>query len=565
MALSGSELMFQIGSLMLIAFIGAMLASRFKQSVILGYLVAGIVIGPYMSFDLGPFSYRGLVQEMDFINFMSQIGIVLLIFFIGLEFSFEKIKRIKGPALLLAIVDVGVCLFSGFLLAAYLGWPLLDAVFLSAILAMSCSAVAMKALIDLGRLERSETEFMLGMIIMEEFISMVFLTVVGGLMIKIGPDFALTNMIVGMVAFFVVFVILAALVIPRSIVYLKRIKSRELLVLFALAIVCLSAAFAEICGVPPLIGAFFIGMVFADTQVMHRMESTLAPVRDAFVAIFFVSFGMLIDLGELGQVIWIAIAAVVIILIDEIVIMSTVAYLIGFSRRAAFSLGSAFTARGGESILYASVGSQSVGVTKGAELYPIAGVVTFIMSSLCPILIKKSYQVADGAARLLPRPITYAAALVSRTLGRAMLKNTYSTKKMSKKFFVTLALYLALLIATASTEGTWHLLSFLLSAMSTFVLWRMMSSGIAGLALGVDYSSLGAGRGSNRRIAHFVVTLLSSLLAMCVGVAFLFNLSWLLVVGLIICYVALVISLMVRVHRSTFRVERPPVIMALDG
>jgi CPA2 family monovalent cation:H+ antiporter-2 len=565
MALSGSELMFQIGALMLIAFIGAMLASRFKQSVILGYLVAGIVIGPYMSFDLGPFSYRGLVQEMDFISFMSQIGIVLLIFFIGLEFSFEKIKRIKGPALLLAIVDVGVCLFSGFMLAAYLGWPLLDAVFLSAILAMSCSAVAMKALIDLGRLERSETEFMLGMIIMEEFISMVFLTVVGGLMIKIGSDFALTNMIVGMVAFFVVFVILAALVIPRSIVYLKRIKSRELLVLFALAIVCLSAAFAEICGVPPLIGAFFIGMVFADTHIMPRIENTLAPVRDAFVAIFFVSFGMLIDLGELGQVIWIAIAAVVIILIDEIVIMSTVAYLIGFSRRAAFSLGSAFTARGGESILYASIGSQSVGVTKGAELYPIAGVVTFIMSSLCPILIKKSYQVADGAARLLPRPITYAAALVSRTLGRAMLKNTYSTKKMSKKFFVALALYLALLIATASTGGTWHLLSFLLSALSTFVLWRMMSSGIAGLALGVDYSSLGAGRGSNRRIAHFVVTLLSSLLAMCVGVAFLFNLSWLLVVGLIICYVALVISLMVRVHRSTFRVERPPMIVALEG
>jgi CPA2 family monovalent cation:H+ antiporter-2 len=446
-----------------------------------------------------------------------------------------------------------------------LGWPLLDAVFLSAILAMSCSAVAMKALIDLGRLERTETEFMLGMIIMEEFISMVFLTVVGGLMIKVGPDFALINMIVGMVAFFAVFVVLAVLVIPRSVRYLKRIKSREMLVLFALAIVCLSAAFAEICGVPPLIGAFFIGMVFADTQIVQRIESTLAPVRDAFVAIFFVSFGMLIDLGQLGQIMGIAIVAAVIILIDEIVIMSSIAYLIGFSRRAAVSLGSAFTARGGESILYASVGSQSVGVTKGAELYPIAGVVTFIMSSLCPILIKKSYQLADGVARFLPRPITYAGALVSRTLGRAMQRSAYSTKKLSKRFFAALIVYLVLLVATASTEGTWHLLCLLLAASSTIILWRMMSSEIAGLALGVDYSGLGAGRGSNRRIANFVVTLLSSLLAMCVGVAFLFNISWLSVVVFIVGYVILIVALMVRVHRSTFRAERPSKIAALDG
>jgi CPA2 family monovalent cation:H+ antiporter-2 len=564
MVLSGSELMFQIGSLMLIAFIGAALASRFKQSVILGYLVAGIVIGPYMNIEIGPISYHGLVQQMDFISFMSQIGIILLIFFVGLEFSFEKIKRIKGPALLLAIVDVGVCLFSGFLLAAYLGWPLLDAIFLSAILAMSCSAVAMKALIDLGRLERSETEFMLGMIIMEEFISMVFLTVVGGLMIKIGPDFALSNMIIGMMVFFAVFVVLAVLVIPRSVGYLKRIKSRELLVLFALATVCLSAAFAQICGVPPLIGAFFIGMVFADTQVVPRFEMTLAPVRDAFVAIFFVSFGMLIDLNQLGHVVWIVIAAAVIILIDEVVIMSSVAYMIGFSRRAAVSLGSAFTARGGESILYASVGSQSVGVTKGAELYPIAGVVTFIMSTLCPILIKKSYQLADSASRLIPRPITYASALVSRTLGRAMLKSAYRTRKVSKRFFAALGVYLILLIATAATEGLWHLLAFLIAASLTAAIWRMMSSEIAELAVGADYSGLGAGRGSNRRIGQFVVRLLSSLLAMCVGVAFLFNLSWLVTAGFIIGYVVLAVALMARVHRSTFRVERTSASVVLD-
>jgi hypothetical protein len=135
---------------------------------------------------------------------------------------------------------------------------------------------------------------------------------------------------------------------------------------------------------------------------------------------------------------------------------------------------------------------------------------------------------------------------------------------MSRGFFFALAIYLVLLIATASTEGIWHLLSFSLVALLTAVLWRMMSSEIAGLVIGVDYSSLGAGRGSNRRIGQFIVTLLSSLLAMCVGVAFLFNLSWLLVVGFVVGYLVLVITLMVRIHRSTFRVERPYKTVTLD-
>ena len=387
-----SRLMLEIGAMLLVAFVGALLASKAKQSVILGYIAAGVLIGPFVSFEIGGFTYHGLVQERELIEIISELGLILLIFFVGMEFSMDKIRRVKGPAIILSVIDVGVNLFTGILLATALGWPLIDTIFLSAVLAMSCSAVAMKTLMELGRLERPETEFMLGMIILEEFLSMIFLTVVGGLVIRSDANFSLTGMIIGLVVFFVFFVIMAALVIPKAIARLQKMKSDEMFVLFMLGVICLSAAFAEVCGVPPLIGAFFIGMTFAETKVMKRSEKIITPLRDAFVAMFFVSFGMLIDPSLFGSVMGIVAMAVVLILMDEILIMSAVAYLVGFSRRAATSVGASFSARGGESVMYASVGSQAAGATKGAELYPIAGAVTFIMSALCPLFIKKSYR-----------------------------------------------------------------------------------------------------------------------------------------------------------------------------
>jgi len=324
-----STLMFEIGAMLLVAFTGAVLASKAKQSAILGYIAAGVIIGPYLTFEIAGFTYTGLVQDMNLIETVSQLGLYLLIFFVGMEFSAEKIRRVKGPAVVLSIIDVGVNLFTGILLATAMGWPLVDSIFLASVLAMSCSAVAMKTLMELGRLERPETEFMLGMIIMEEFISMLFLTVVGGLVIHTDSHFSLEGMVLGLVVFFAFSALMIAVVIPRTTARLQMMKSDELFVLFMLGAICLSAAFAELCGVPALIGSFFIGMSFAETKVMKRSEKIITPLRDAFVAMFFVSFGMMIDPSLFGSVAAIIVVAVVIIIIDEILIMSAGAHIAG--------------------------------------------------------------------------------------------------------------------------------------------------------------------------------------------------------------------------------------------
>ncbi len=538
-----SGLMLEIGLILMVAFIGALLASRSRQSVILGYIAAGIVIGPYLHFQIGDFTYNGIIQETEFIETISELGLILLIFFVGMEFSIEKIRRVKGPAVILSILDVGVNLFTGILLATGLGWPLIDTLFLASVLAMSCSAVAMKTLMELGRLERPETEFLLGMIILEEFISMLFLTIVGGLVIHTDADFTVSSMLMGLGAFFLFFAIMAAVVVPRVIARLQRMKSDEMFVLFMLGAICLSAAFAELCGVPALIGAFFIGMTFAESKVTLRAERIIVPLRDAFVAMFFVAFGMLIDPTLFGSVWVIILMAVVLISVDEILIMSALAYLVGFGRRAATSVGASFSARGGESIMYASVGSQAAGATKGAELYPIAGAVTFIMSVLCPLYIRKAFSLADWVARKAPRFMTYGAGVISRTFNKMVMPGS-RVFTLSRALLIAFIAYLVLVLAVAITPGIPGLVLYYLAISSVVLIWYLLQKDLLNLVTKVDYTKLGLREGMERTVSHYVATAACLGLIMVASVALMYLVYWPSVIVITLAYLLWFIYLM---------------------
>lgn len=545
-----STLMFEIGAMLLVAFTGAVLASKAKQSAILGYIAAGVIIGPYLTFEIAGFTYTGLVQDMGLIETVSQLGLYLLIFFVGMEFSAEKIRRVKGPAVVLSIIDVGVNLFTGILLATAMGWPLVDSIFLASVLAMSCSAVAMKTLMELGRLERPETEFMLGMIIMEEFISMLFLTIVGGLVIHTDSHFSLEGMVLGLVVFFAFSALMIAVVIPRTTARLQMMKSDELFVLFMLGAICLSAAFAELCGVPALIGSFFIGMSFAETKVMKRSEKIITPLRDAFVAMFFVSFGMMIDPSLFGSVAAIIVVAVAIIIIDEILIMSAVAYIVGFGRRAAASVGASFSARGGESIMYASVGSQAAGATKGAELYPIAGAVTFLMSALCPLFIRKSFDLADGVAKRAPPSLVYGGGVLSRTLNKVVMPGS-KLFVLSRPLLAALIAYLGSVLLLIALRGPVAFVVYLASIASCVAVWALLGRDLRGVVGNVDYRNLGTREDMEGAISRYVAGVVVLSLLLVVHVALLFALYWPSVLVLAAAYLMWLLHLMKQSYRRT--------------
>ena len=287
--------LFQLGAVMLLAFLGAFLASKLNQSVIIGYIIAGILIGPNMDFSFLDFNYSGIVKDTYFIDELSHVGLVLLLFFVGLEFSLTKLKKTKTPVTLLAIINLGFNMIAGFMIGTILGWPFIDTLFLTGVVAMSSASITAKSLMELERLANPETEFLLGMVIIQDFLSMLLLTVAGGLIVSSDGGSGLTWLILGIVLFYAFFAFLAIFIIPRTVKYFKMIKSDELFILFALGMVFLASAMADFFSVLEIIGAFFVGMIFAETELSHKLSTVLVHLRDAFVAVFFLAFGMMID------------------------------------------------------------------------------------------------------------------------------------------------------------------------------------------------------------------------------------------------------------------------------
>jgi CPA2 family monovalent cation:H+ antiporter-2 len=534
------EVMLEVGLIMLVAFIGAAVASRTKQSVIIGYIIAGIFIGPYMNIDLFGMQYQGFVSDTTFIDYMSKIGLTLLLFFVGLEFSISKLKKTKAPAILLALVNTGLDMFIGIIIGLALGWPLVDTVFLAGVVAMGSAAVTGKSLMELQKFSNPETEFLLGVVIVEDFISMILLTIAGGLVMKSGgvglggPD--LIHLLVGIGAFYVFFIFLAVWVIPRVSVHLTKIKSDELFVLFALGLVFISSALAEFCGVPSIIGAFFLGMVFAETKIVGRLNIKLGSIRDAFVAIFFVLFGMLIDPAMFGNIFWIVAIAVPMVLVGDLLVTGAMAYLLGFSGRAATSMGASMCGRGAESVMYASVGSTAVNATKGAEIYPFAGAFCFIMSVITPGLMRFSDKIYRGISRVLPRYVKHGGVIISRTLGKIVMPAPLKLYKRGRRIELALVLYFIMLIAVAVTDGLLHLGMFAASVALTVWIFYMIETELRPVVRTINYDNLSVTSSEGSTISRFVALFIFSSLLMMLVISFVFTYLWWLTLAAMVVY-----------------------------
>ncbi len=537
---AAQEVMLEVGLIMLVAFIGAAIASKAKQSVIIGYIIAGIFIGPHMSFYFLGMQYQGFVGDTAFIDYMSKIGLTLLMFFVGLEFSISKLKRTKAPAILLALVNTGLDMFIGIMLGLALGWPLVDTVFLAGVVAMGSAAVTGKSLMELQKFSNPETEFLLGMVVVEDFISMILLTIAGGLVIKSGgvglggPD--LMHLLIGVGAFYAFFIFIAVWIIPRVSVHLTKIKSDELFVLFGLGMVFLSSALAEFCGVPSIIGAFFMGMVFAETKIADRLETKLGSIRDAFVAIFFVLFGMLIDPAMFPSIFWIVMIAVPLVIIGDLLVTGALAFLLGFSGRAATSMGASMCGRGAESVMYASVGSSAVNATKGAQLYPFAGAFCFILSVITPVLMRFSDRIYRGISRALPKYAKHGGAVISRTLGKIVLPAPLRLYKRGRRIELALVLYFIMLVAVSAADGLLHLVLFTAGVALTIWIFYMIEMELRPIVRTINYENLGVTSRDGNTISRFVSLFIFASLLVMIVVSFVFTYVWWLTIAAMVVY-----------------------------
>lgn len=468
--------MFEVGVIAAVGFLGAAIATRARISVVIGYIIAGMLIGPNIHLNLLGFSYNGILTETDFIQAISQLGLVLLLFFVGLEFSITKLKKTKEAAAILAVTNLAVDMFAGFVIGAWMGWPLIDTIFMAGVIAMSSTAIAAKSLIDLKRLGNAETEFILGMVILESFLAMIILTLVNGVVVSSdGGPVDPASLFLGIGIFLGFFIFLAVLVIPNTAKMMERIKSEELFILFAMAVVFLAAALAQSFRVPAIIGAFFMGMVFADTKLAQRMKSKMESLRDAFVAMFFLSFGMLIDPSAFPAVLPMLLIAVPLILLSDLFLTASLAYMIGFSSKAAMAIGTSFVARNEEAILYATIGTRSIRNSPSLPnnyaatyLTPFTGILCIVMSSLAPLLMVRSDRLARFFQQRLPKSVTFGADLVKRTLRTVVMPSMLPIYRKRRLLQTSLILYSAWIIDLTITHDTAHILLALFAPLIIF-------------------------------------------------------------------------------------------------
>jgi K+:H+ antiporter subunit KhtU len=384
--------------------VASLLAGRLAISAIPIWILAGILLGPN---EPRIFS---LIEESEGIDILSRIGIVLLLFFLGLEFSIERITQARRLVVVGGVIDLAVNGGLGLLLGFALLGPGPEAVLVAGLVYISSSGIITRALFDLRRLADDETDLVLGVLVFEDLAIAVFLGVAAALAAGAGvgaSEITLTALLaLGFVAAFLVASRYAHVVLDRVTPRLDR----EQLLLGALAVALGGAALADVAGLSEAIGALLAGVLLSGSTARDQIEVQLLGLRDFAAAVFFFAFGLQVDLGETGKVVWWLLAAVPVALIGKLAGGYAAGWATGFSARRSVNAATALVARGEFSIILAQLAAAGVALDPSFRdrVGPFAGILVLVTAAAGVILMRESRRLGRslspvGAARRASR------------------------------------------------------------------------------------------------------------------------------------------------------------------
>lgn len=365
-----------------------------KQPLVLGYIIAGIVVGPY-------FRFFPTVTEQDNIRILADIGVIFLLFNLGLEFSFKKMIKQGGRVIITAIPGVGLTLFAGFLMGRALGWSLMDSVFMGGILSIASTTIIIKAFDELGMRTQKFTETVTGILVIEDLVAVVLMVVLST--VSISKEFQGTDLmlsVVKLIAFLILWFISGIYFLPSLLRGIKRVLNDEGLLVLSLALCFVFVWLALKAGFSPAFGAFIMGSVLAETKRAEKVEHLITPLKYLFGAIFFVSVGMLLNPVVIVDYFIPVIGAVIILLVGKPVFVVVGSLLSGQALKPSVQTGMSLSQIGEFSFIMATLG-LSLGVTSDF-LYPIAVVVSVLTTFTTPYMIRLSGSVSDYLQNNLP-------------------------------------------------------------------------------------------------------------------------------------------------------------------
>jgi CPA2 family monovalent cation:H+ antiporter-2 len=386
---------------MIVAGATTIVFQRMRQPVLLGYILAGVLIGPHTP--------GVLVGDARAIDDISNLGVVLLMFTLGLEFSVRKLREVGIGVLAVAVAEVGLMLWIGYGIGGLFGWSGTDALFLGAIISLSSTMVATRTLAESGQRQQKFAQLVTGLLVAEDMLTIVMLTLLTAVAIggSVQADTALA--LVGHLGLFVIVgMILGLLLLPRLVDYVASFDRDETLLVSVLGICFGASLFAVWMGFSVALGAFLAGAVVAESRSVGRVLHLVEPLRDMFAALFFVAIGLKIDPSMLLQYALPALLIAAVVIVGKTLACSLGIFIVGHDPRTALRSGLGMAQIGEFSFVIATLG-LSLGVVSDF-IYPIAVAVSVLCMAASPYLNRSAESLANGLRRVTPRPLILLAS-----------------------------------------------------------------------------------------------------------------------------------------------------------
>jgi len=427
-----------------VAGVTSVVFQKLRQPVVFGYLIAGMIVGPHIPVPL--------VADPATVNALSELGVILLMFFLGLEFSLRKLLRVGPTAGLVALVQSSFMIWLGYEAGRLFGWPPLESFYAGAILAISSTTIIVSAFQGQG-IKGKFTEIVFGILIVEDLIGILLiaiLTAVSSGTAVSARELAATGG--RLAAFLAGLLFVGVLTVPRLVRAVVRLNRPETTLVASVGICFACALLARAFGYSVALGAFLAGALVAESGLEKQVERLVKPLCDAFAAVFFVSVGMLIDPLLIGRH-WVPVVVFLFLVVaGKVVGVTFGTFLAGYGVRTSVQAGMSLAQIGEFSFIIAALGLSS-GATR-EFLYPVAVTVSAATTLLTPWLIRWSAPVATHIDRRLPKPLRTFAALYGSWLekmrqGREPEHAFHGRRRRLRMMLLDLAVVLLVLIVAS--------------------------------------------------------------------------------------------------------------------
>jgi len=366
-----------------------------RQPVVLGYIVAGVLIGPHTVL------YPSLVSDEETIRTLAELGIVFLLFSLGLEFSLRHLRQVGATALVSAIAGIVTMLSLGYAIGRAFDWSVMDALFLGAMLSISSTTITIKALEDLKLKKQHFAQVVFAILIVEDVLAIAMIALLSSAAKTGAVDSgAVLTTLGGLTVFLVATLVIGILAIPRLLDLIASFNSNEMLLIAVLGLLFGFCLVVSRLGYSVALGAFVIGVIVAEAGALRRIERLIEPVRDMFSAIFFVAVGLMLDPAVLFEYAGPVAAATIAVILGKSLSRTAGAFAAGQDAKTSLQVGMSLAQIGEFSFIIATLG-LTLNATS-AFLYPIAVTVSALTTLFTPYLIRAADPLERGIRKVMP-------------------------------------------------------------------------------------------------------------------------------------------------------------------